>query len=409
MLLGYIVSQRGIESNPEKVAALERMGPIRDLKGVQRVLGCLAALSRFISRLGEKGLPLYRLLKKHERFSWTTEAQDALDKLKASLTRAPILTPPQDGEPLYLYVAATTQVVSAVIVVERTEEGHALPIQRPVYYISEVLSDTKTRYPQVQKLLYAVVLARRKLRHYFKAHPVTVVSSFPLGENIRNPDAAGRIAKWSVELMGETLAYAPCKSIKSQILADFVAEWTDTQPPPPQIQAECWTLYFDGSVMKTGAGTGLLFVSPLGEHMRYAVRLHFPASNNMAEYEALLCGLKIAIEIGVKRLDVRGDSKLVIDQVMKNASCHDDKIGGLLQGRVRPRGQVLQHRAQSRAPPLQRGGGRACQDRVGADHRPPKRICSGHRSALCHLRAAPLELHGTLGGSLEPGRHGARG
>jgi ribonuclease HI len=223
-------------------------------------------------------------------------------------------------------VAVTTQVVSAVIVVERTEEGHTLPVQRPVYYISEVLSDTKARYPQVQKLLYAVVLARRKLSHYFEAHRVTVVSSFPLGEIIRNPDIAGRIAKWSVELMGETLAYAPRKAIKSQILADFVAEWTDTQLPSPQIQVECWTLYFNGSVMKTGAGAGLLFVSPLGEHMRYAVRLHFPVSNNIAEYEALLCGLKIAIEIGVKRLDVRGDSQLVIDQVMKNASCHDDKM-----------------------------------------------------------------------------------
>jgi ribonuclease HI len=223
-------------------------------------------------------------------------------------------------------VAATTQVVSDVIVVECTEEGHTLPVQQPVYYISEILSETKARYRQVQKLLYAVVLARRKLRHYFKAHPVTVVSSFLLGEIIRNPDAAGRIAKWSVELMGKTLAYAPRKAIKSQILADFIAEWTDTQLPPPQIQAECWTLYFDGSVMKTGAGAGLLFVSPLGEHMRYTVCLHFPASNNMAEYDALLCGLKIAIETGIKRLDVRGDSQLVIDQVMKNASCHGDKM-----------------------------------------------------------------------------------
>jgi ribonuclease HI len=217
-------------------------------------------------------------------------------------------------------------VVSAVIMVERTEEGHTLPVQRPVYYISEVLSETKAQYPQIQKLLYAVVLARRKLQHYFEAHLITKVSSFPLGEIIRNPDAAGRIAKWSMELMGETLAYAPHKAIKSQILADFVAEWTDTQLPPPQIQAECWTLYFDGSVMKTGEDAGLLFISPLGKHMRYAVRLHFPASNNMAEYEALLCGLRIAIETGIKRLDVRGDSQLMIDQVMKNASCHDNKM-----------------------------------------------------------------------------------
>jgi ribonuclease HI len=302
------------------------MGPIRDLKGVQKVLGHLAALSCFISRLDEKGLPLYWLLKKHEHFSWTVEAQEALDNLKATLAHAPILTRPQDGEPLYLYVAATTQVVSAVIMVERTEEGHALPVQRPVYYISEVLSETKTRYPQIQKLLYAVVLARRKLRHYFEAHPVTVVSSFPLGEIIRNSDAAGRITKWFVELMGETLAYAPRKAIKFQILVDFVAEWTDTLLLPPQIQAECWTLYFDGSAMKTGVGASLLFISPLGEHMRYAVRPHFPASNNTAEYEALLYGLRIAVEAGIKRLDVRGDSQLMIDQVMKNANCHDDKI-----------------------------------------------------------------------------------
>jgi hypothetical protein len=90
------------------------------------------------------------------------------------------------------------------------------------------------------------VLAQCKLRHYFKAHPVTVVSSFPLGEIIRNLDASVRIAKWSVELMGETLTYAPRKAIKSQILANFVAKWMDTQLPPLQIQAECWNLYFDG-------------------------------------------------------------------------------------------------------------------------------------------------------------------
>jgi hypothetical protein len=139
------------------------MGPIRDLKGVQKVTGCLAALNRFISCLGEKVLPLYRLLKKSEHFLWTLEAEEALFKLKAMLSNHPILVPSATGEPLFFYVAMTTQVVSTAVVVERAKEGHTLPVQRPVYFISEVLSETKVRYPQIQKLLYTIVLTRRKL------------------------------------------------------------------------------------------------------------------------------------------------------------------------------------------------------------------------------------------------------
>jgi hypothetical protein len=97
MLLGFIVSERGIKANPEKIAGITNMGPIKDLKGVQRVMGCLAALSRFISRLGEKGLPLYCLVRKTERFTWTPEAEEALGNLKALLTNAPILVPPRCG------------------------------------------------------------------------------------------------------------------------------------------------------------------------------------------------------------------------------------------------------------------------------------------------------------------------
>jgi ribonuclease HI len=129
-----------------------------------------------------------------------------------------------------------------------------------------------------------------------------------------------------VEIMGETISFAPRKAIKSQVLADFMAEWVDTQLPAAPIQPELWTMFFDGSLMKTGAGAGLLFISPLGKHLRYVLRLHFPASNNMAEYEALVNGLRIAIEPGVRRLDARGNSQLVIDQVMKNSHCRDPKM-----------------------------------------------------------------------------------
>jgi hypothetical protein len=95
MLLGFIVSKWGIKANPEKIAAIISMGPIKDLKSVQRVLGCLAALSRFISRLGERGLPLYHLLRKAECFTWTPGAEEALGNLKALLTNAPVLVPPR--------------------------------------------------------------------------------------------------------------------------------------------------------------------------------------------------------------------------------------------------------------------------------------------------------------------------
>jgi ribonuclease HI len=126
--------------------------------------------------------------------------------------------------------------------------------------------------------------------------------------------------------MGETISFAPRKAIKSQVLANFLAEWVDTQLPTTPIQPELWTMYFDGSLMQTGAGAGLLFTSPLGKHVRYVLRLHFLASNNVAEYEALVNGLRIAIELGVRRLDARGDSQLVIDQVMKNSHCRDKKM-----------------------------------------------------------------------------------
>jgi hypothetical protein len=141
-------------------------------------------LSCFISRLGERGMPFYKLLKKLDRFQWTLEAQEALDALKKFLTTLPVLKPPhratasRPAEDLLLYISCTTHVISTALVVERVEEGHAYLVQHPIYFISEVLGPSKIRYPQVQKLLYAVLLTERKLRHYFDDHKVIVVTSF---------------------------------------------------------------------------------------------------------------------------------------------------------------------------------------------------------------------------------------
>jgi hypothetical protein len=213
MLLGFVMSKRGIKANPEKISTIMDMGPIKNMKGVQRVTGCLTALSHFIARLGERSLPLYKLMKKFDHFTWTPKAQEALDSLKNILKSPPILTAPTKEEPLLLYISVTTQVVSAALVVEREEPRRSQKVQRPVYFVSE---------------------------------------------------AEGRIAKWALELMGQNITYAPRSAIKFQVLTNFVAEWTEMQTPPAKIEHETWIMYFDGSVMKEGAGVGLVFTSPLG-------------------------------------------------------------------------------------------------------------------------------------------------
>ena len=139
-MLGYMVSARGIEANPEKVQAIAMMQEPTGIKGVQQLTGRLTALSRFISRLGERTLPFYQLLRKGEKFQWTEEARKSFADLKNTLSTPPILAVPKEREKLYLYIAAHNSIVSTTLVVERVEEGKVQSIQRPIYYLSMLLT-----------------------------------------------------------------------------------------------------------------------------------------------------------------------------------------------------------------------------------------------------------------------------
>jgi predicted dithiol-disulfide oxidoreductase (DUF899 family) len=157
------------------------------------------------------------------------------------------------------------------MVVERKEETQVYPVQRPVYYLSEVFTESKQRYPHYQKLAYGVFLAARKLRHYFQEHHITVVSKAPLWDIINNTDATGRVAKWAIELVTFDIDYQPRTAIKSQALADFVADWTETKDNTPVPEPEHWTLHFDGSKTLEGSGAGVILKSPQGDTLSYVL------------------------------------------------------------------------------------------------------------------------------------------
>jgi ribonuclease HI len=169
-----------------------------------------------------------------------------------------------------------------------------------------------------------------------------VVSSFPLRVVLHNPNATGNIAKWAAELAEFELDFVPRHAVKSQVLANFIVDWTPPanhpegprcsapEPGAPALAGPHWTLFFDGSLRGQGAGAGVLFLAPQGDQFRYMVHLDFKATNNMAEYEALLYGLSTALSLGVRRLLVKGDSQLIIKQVRGECCCNDPQLAAFL-------------------------------------------------------------------------------
>jgi hypothetical protein len=205
--LGCLVSTKGIK-------VILRMEPPNTKKGAQRLAGRLASLNRFISRSAERNLPFFEILKSAEVFQWGPAQQRAFEELKQYLIDLTTLTPPSPGAPLLLYVAASHSAVSAALVQEK-KDGQVKK-QAPVYFVSEVLSLSKKNYTELEKVLYVVLMAFRKLWHYFQAYHIIVPSSQPLKDIMRNREATGRIGKWAAELNEFSIDYVHRSSIQSQ-------------------------------------------------------------------------------------------------------------------------------------------------------------------------------------------------
>jgi hypothetical protein len=185
--LGCLVSMKGIEANPSKIEAILRMEPPSIKKGAQRLAGRLASLNRFISRSAERKLPFFEILKSTEVFQWGPVQQKAFEELTQYLIDITTLTPPSPGAPLLLYMEASHSAVSAALVQEKLDGQ--IKKQAPVYFVSEVLSLSMKNYTELEKVLYAVLMSSRKLRHYFQAYHIIVPSSHPLKDIMRNREA----------------------------------------------------------------------------------------------------------------------------------------------------------------------------------------------------------------------------
>ncbi|XP_057520889.1 uncharacterized protein LOC130801138 [Amaranthus tricolor] len=284
--LGFLVDERGIEANPDKIQAIRDMKSPGSVKEVQKLTGCVAALGRFLSKSADRCSPFFKTLKQ-SKFEWTSEAEESFQQLKEHLSSLPKLVSPYNGEKLVLYVSVSEYSLSGVLIAEREKK------QFLVYYVSHAFRGSEGNYSEVEKEK--------------KSSCVT--------------DWANQLADFGIE-------YEPRTVIKAQALADFIAESTIPEHPEPNQE---WKLNVDGSSTQSASGVGLLIMSSAGVRMERAVRFEFAASINEAEYEALLMGLKICNEAGAKVLSTFSDSQLIVGQVNGEFEAKDDGMKMYLQ------------------------------------------------------------------------------
>ncbi|KAL0416694.1 UNVERIFIED_CONTAM: hypothetical protein Slati_3501300 [Sesamum latifolium] len=197
------------------------------------------------------------------------------------------------GEKLYVYLFVSEDAMRVVLV---RSEGRE---HQPIYYVSKVQQGAEPRYSPIEKLVLALMVAARKLRPYFQSHQVTVLTNQLLKHILASPNASGRMTKWAVELSEHGIEFEVRPTTKAQALADFISEVTGNEDSKHQQE---WTMFVDGSSTSSKSGVGIVIKSPEADYMEYVITLEFPASNNEAEYEAILLGCKLIHAAGARRV-----------------------------------------------------------------------------------------------------------
>jgi ribonuclease HI len=212
-------------------------------------------------------------------------------------------------------------------VLVREESGK----QRPMYFTSKVLHGAEERYPRIEKLAYALVISARRLRPYFQAHAVRVLTEYPLRKILQKPNLSGRLVNWAIELGQYDIEYHPRTAVKGQALADFVVEMNESSDTEGLPKGSNWIVYVDGSSGGGRCGAGMAFWGPNRKEFRYALKFGFVATNNEAEYEAVLSAMEMAREMGIMNLEIRSDSRVVVEQVNGSYTAQEARISQYLE------------------------------------------------------------------------------